>query len=65
MSQSGIAARTFFLDWYTWATTTQNRTTDTTTSHAIPFPELHETATNQGISLSSMRASDILLICSG
>ncbi|KAH6096902.1 hypothetical protein HBI55_105340 [Parastagonospora nodorum] len=65
MSQSGIAARAFFLDWYAWATTTQNLTIDTTTSHAIPFSDLHATATHQGISLSSMRPGDILIIRSG
>jgi hypothetical protein len=65
MAQSGIAGRGFFLDWYHWATEIQGRTIDTTSSHSIPFSELHQTANHQGMSIEAMRTGDILIIRSG
>jgi hypothetical protein len=65
MAQSGIGARAYFLDWYNWATKVKGKTVDTTTSYAIPFSELKETASHQGMSLESMRTGDILIIRSG
>jgi kynurenine formamidase len=65
MSRSGIAARAYFIDWYRWITEVKGQIIDTTTSHSIAFSELHATATHQGISLSSMRTGDILIIRSG
>jgi kynurenine formamidase len=65
MAQSGIGARAYFLDWYRWATKIDGQTIDTTSPHAIPFSELHSTATHQGLSLATMRAGDVLIIRSG
>lgn len=65
MAQSGIGARVYFLDWYRWVTKVQGQSIDTTSSHAIPFSELRETAIHQGLSLDSMRTGDILVIRSG
>lgn len=65
MAQKGIGARAYFVDWYRWVTKVEGRTVDATTSHAIPFAELRETATYQGLDLDSMRAGDVLVIRSG
>jgi hypothetical protein len=65
MAKSGIGARAYFLNWFRWATNIKGQTIDTTTSHAILFSELCETATHQGMALDSMRAGDILIIRSG
>lgn len=65
MAQSGIGARAYFLDWYRWVTKVKGRTVDTTTSHAIPFSELRETAAHQGLALDEMKPGDILVIRSG
>ena len=65
MAKKGIAGRAFLIDWYRWATEVKNRTVDTTSSHAIPFTELHAAATHQGTPLDSVRTGDILIIRSG
>jgi hypothetical protein len=65
MAESGIGARAYFLDWYRWATKINGQTIDTTSSYAIPFSELQETAAYQGLSLDTMRTGDILVIRSG
>jgi hypothetical protein len=65
MSKQGIASRAILIDWYSWATEEENMDIDAMTGYQIPFEELLEVLSYQGLSEASFREGDILVVRSG
>lgn len=61
VAQKGIAGRAIFVDWYAW-TLKQGKEIDATTSYAVPFSEILEALSHQGLSVKDFRKGDILII---
>lgn len=66
MSQKGIAGRAVFVDWYRWAEQHKPAgSSDAMSSYDIPFEEIIAALEIQGMSLSTFRPGDIMIIRSG
>ncbi|KAH7020883.1 uncharacterized protein B0I36DRAFT_333349, partial [Microdochium trichocladiopsis] len=63
VSAKGIAGRAILVDWYAWHQATRPDTAvDAMSNHAIPFSEIKQALEYQGLSLSSFRKGDIMVI---
>ncbi|KAK2758579.1 hypothetical protein CKAH01_05627 [Colletotrichum kahawae] len=61
VSQKGIAGRAIFIDWYAWAQE-QGIVVDAFSSHEVPFSELMEAMTAQGLEKDVFRPGDIVVL---
>ncbi|KXJ86565.1 hypothetical protein Micbo1qcDRAFT_186026 [Microdochium bolleyi] len=63
VSGRGISGRAVFVDWYAWHTATKpDIPIDAMSNHAVPFSEIKQALAYQGLSLSSFRQGDILVV---
>ncbi|KAF4863181.1 hypothetical protein CGCSCA1_v014585 [Colletotrichum siamense] len=61
VSHKGIAGRAVFIDWYAWAQK-QGVVVDAFSSHEVPFNELMEAMTAQGLGKDCLRPGDIVVL---
>ncbi|KAE9582071.1 hypothetical protein CGCF415_v013435 [Colletotrichum fructicola] len=61
VSHKGIAGRAVFIDWYAWAQK-QGVVVDAFSSHEVPFNELMEAMTAQGLGKDVLRPGDIVVL---